>query len=32
MLLRAVGPALANFSLATTVLPDPILDLYAGRR
>lgn len=30
MLLRAVGPALANFSLATTVLPDPIIDLYAG--
>ncbi len=30
MLLRAAGPALANFTLATTVLVDPVLDLYAG--
>jgi hypothetical protein len=30
MLLRAAGPALVNFNLATTVLADPVLDLYAG--
>jgi hypothetical protein len=30
MLLRAAGPALANFTLATTVLADPVLYLYSG--
>jgi hypothetical protein len=30
MLIRAAGPALARFELANTVLPDPVLDLYAG--
>src|SRR6185369_5574681 len=30
MLIRAAGPGLANFNLATTVLPDPVLYLYSG--
>ncbi len=30
MLLRAAGPALVSFNLATTVLPDPVLYLYSG--